>query len=289
MEIVALLDAHPALLFSLTAVLGLCVGSFLNVVIHRLPIMMERRWQMECADLTDAEKVTSKTEPYNLLVPKSSCPTCNAPITASQNIPVLSWLILRGRCGNCRVKISVQYPAIEALTAVLSVIVVAHFGATIQSITAIVFTWSLVALSAIDFKTTLLPDDITLPLLWFGLLANTYTMFTDLHSAVIGATAGYLILWFVYQVFRLITGKEGMGYGDFKLLAAMGAWLGWQQLPLIILVSSLLGAVVGIGLIIVRGRDKNIPIPFGPYLAGAGWIAMLWGEQIMHRYLQYSA
>jgi leader peptidase (prepilin peptidase)/N-methyltransferase len=289
MEFVALLDAFPALLFSLTAALGLCVGSFLNVVIHRLPIMMERRWQMECADLADTETVTVKTEPYNLCVPKSSCPACNTPIAASQNIPVLSWLILRGRCANCQAKISPQYPAVEVLTAVLSVIVVAHFGATIQSVTAIVFTWSLVALSAIDFKTTLLPDDITLPLLWLGLLTNTFTVFTDLQSAVIGATAGYLILWSVYQAFKLITGKEGMGYGDFKLLAAMGAWLGWQQLPLIVLLSSLLGAVVGIGLIIVRGRDRNIPIPFGPYLAGAGWIAMLWGEQIMHYYLQYAA
>ncbi len=291
MSVITLFNDSPGLLLILALLIGLSIGSFLNVVIHRLPIMMEKRWHNECANLiaTETTGTTQEQATYNLLVPRSRCPGCDAQITPLQNIPVISWLFLRGRCANCQARISIQYPAIEIVTAILSVVVIWHFGVTAQSIAALVFTWTLIALSAIDFKTTLLPDDLTLPLLWLGLLCNTLGLFTDLNSAVIGAVLGYLVLWLVYHAFRLITGKEGMGYGDFKLLAALGAWLGWQQLPLVILLSSLLGAIVGIGLIIVRGRDKNIPIPFGPYLAGAGWIALLWGEQIMHYYLQLSA
>ena len=231
-------------------------------------------------------------ERYNLLVPRSRCPRCNAEITALQNIPVVSWLLLGGKCASCRTSISVRYPIVEFATAVLSAAVAMHFGWHWQTLAALLFTWALISLTVIDLDHTLLPDVITIPLLWLGLLLSlfwhaglTAPAPTDPASAILGAVCGYLILWTVFWAFKLATGKDGMGYGDFKLLGALGAWMGWQMLPLILLLSALAGAVVGIALIVLRGRDRNVPIPFGPYLAAAGWIALLWGPQIMGGYL----
>lgn len=287
------LQAYPLLGLACTLVLGLLVGSFLNVVIYRLPKMMERDWQQQCRDfLTDDGDIAtlpahnSKQEPFNLMVPASSCPHCGHKIKPWENIPVISYLFLRGKCSNCKAKISARYPIIELVTGLLSVAVIYYVGVNWSGLAAFIFTWSLIALTMIDFDTYLLPDDITLPLLWLGLIANSFGAFTDLPSALWGAIAGYLALWSVYKVFKLVTGKEGMGYGDFKLLAALGAWMGWQMLPQIILLSSLVGAVIGISMIVMRGRDKNIPIPFGPYLAIAGWIAFVWGDTINQSYLK---
>jgi leader peptidase (prepilin peptidase)/N-methyltransferase len=271
-----------------SGLLGLIIGSFLNVVIYRLPLMMQREWESECREMLGQEPLEKQSEPFNLNRPRSCCPHCGHAITAIENIPVLSYLFLRGRCSGCQAKISPRYPLVEAATALLSLIVAAHFGFGWQAAAAILLTWVLITLSLIDFDVQLLPDNITLPLLWFGLLLNLNGLFADLQSAVIGAVAGYLALWGVYQLFKLLTGKEGMGYGDFKLLALFGAWLGWQYLPQIILISALVGAVIGISLILILGRDRNIPIPFGPYLAVAGWVAMLWGEEINRTYLQWS-
>ncbi|MET0091064.1 MAG: A24 family peptidase [Candidatus Thiodiazotropha sp.] len=270
--------------------IGLTVGSFLNVVIHRLPRMMEKQWHRDCQELLAAEQTEQVADdaPYTLSHPASHCPHCGHQIRAWENIPVLSWLWLRGRCSACQKPISLRYPLVEAVTGGLSFVVAYHFGFTWVALAALVLTWALIALSMIDFDVQLLPDNITLPFLWLGLLINLGGLFTDLQSAVIGAAAGYLALWSVYQLFKRLTGKEGMGYGDFKLLALLGAWFGWQYLPQIILLSALVGAVVGILLIVVRGRDRNIPIPFGPYLAAAGWISMMWGEQINQAYLHWS-
>lgn len=287
------LQAYPALGLACTLVLGLLVGSFLNVVIYRLPKMMERDWQGQCRDFltNDADIAAlptndSKQEPFNLMVPASRCPHCGHKIKPWDNIPVISYLFLRGKCSNCKAGISARYPVIESITGLLSVAVIFYVGVNWSGLAALVFTWSLIALTMIDFDTYLLPDDITLPLLWLGLIANSFNTFTDLPSALWGAIAGYLALWSVYKLFKLVTGKEGMGYGDFKLLAALGAWMGWQMLPQIILLSSLVGAVIGISMIVIRGRDKNIPIPFGPYLAIAGWIAFIWGDTINQSYLK---
>ena len=264
------------LIFSLcAALLGLCVGSFLNVVIHRLPKMMEREWRAECAEIAGQEVPVA--ERYNLVVPRSACPSCNRPITALENIPLLSWLVLRGKCAGCNARISPRYPAVEALTAALSAYIAWHFGFGMAAAGALLFTWAMIALTFIDLDTYYLPDSITLPLLWLGLLLNINSTYAPLSGAVIGAAAGYLSLWGVYWIFKWATGKEGMGYGDFKLLAAIGAWLGWQMLPLTILLSSLVGAVIGIGLIVLAGRGRSVPIPFGPYLAIAGMIALLHG------------
>lgn len=265
------------------ALLGLCVGSFLNVVIHRLPKMMERQWRAECAELAGQEAPAA--ERYNLVVPRSACPSCSRPITALENIPLLSWLVLRGKCAGCGMRISLRYPAVEAATALLSAYVAWHFGFGIAAAGALLFTWAMIALTGIDLDTYYLPDSITLPLLWLGLLFNVNGTFTPLPSAVIGAAAGYLSLWAVYWIFKWATGKEGMGYGDFKLLAAIGAWLGWQMLPLTILLSSLVGAVIGISLIVFAGRGRSVPIPFGPYLAIAGMIALLHGPALTRSYL----
>lgn len=269
--------------------LGLIVGSFLNVLILRLPKRMQAELGEACAEQRGepVEPLPSRWFGLDYLItPGSTCPQCNHAIRAWENIPVVSYLILRGRCSACRTKIGLRYPIVEALTGLLSLAVVLHFGATIQAIPALILTWGLLALTVIDLDEQLLPDQITLPLLWLGLLVNIDGMFVDLTSAVIGAAAGYLSLWFVFQLFRLLTGREGMGYGDFKLLAVFGAFLGWQLLPQIILVSSFIGAAVGIGLVVLRGRDRQIPIPFGPYLAGAGLIALFWGEEINRGYLQ---
>ncbi|MFP4079032.1 MAG: prepilin peptidase [Ectothiorhodospira sp.] len=283
-----LLAAQPAVLLSATALLGLVIGSFLNVLIHRLPLMMERQWQREARAWLGEEAPTGEgtDRPFNLLVPHSRCPACGHRIRVRENIPVLSYLILRGRCAACRTRISPQYPLVETAAAVLAVTVIAHFGATWAGAAALLLTWSLLALAVIDLRTSLLPDTLTLPVLWLGLVLNLGGIFTDPTSSLLGAVLGYLSLWSVYQAFRLLTGKEGMGYGDFKLFALLGAWLGWQMLPLIILLASLVGALVGLTLIVLRGRDRELPIPFGPYLAAAGWIALLWGEPMVTAYLR---
>ena len=266
-------------------VLGLCVGSFLNVVIHRLPKMMEQEWHGQCAELR-GETLPPAAEPLSLAKPRSRCPDCGHQITAIENIPLISYLlILRGKCSGCKAPISPRYPIIEALTGLLSAYVAWHFGPTLQAVGALALIWSLIALAAIDLDTQLLPDSITLPLLWLGLGFNLWATYTDLSSAVVGAMLGYLALWSVFWLFKLATGKEGMGYGDFKLLAALGAWLGWSMLPAIILLSSVVGAAVGITLIVAARHGRNVPIPFGPYLAAAGGIALFWGESITRSYL----
>lgn len=267
--------------------LGLSVGSFLNVVIYRLPKMLETQWTHDCHEHL-GQATEEPAEPFNLNRPGSHCPACNHKIKPWENIPVLSWLLLKGRCSGCQTRISPRYPIIETVTGLLSLTVAMHFGFTWAALGALVLTWALIALSMIDFDVQLLPDNITLPFLWLGLLFSLGGIFTDTGSAVIGAAAGYLSLWSVYQLFKRLTGKEGMGYGDFKLLAMLGAWLGWPYLPQIIILSALVGALVGISLILLRGRDRNIPIPFGPYLAAAGWISLMWGEEINRTYLQLS-
>jgi leader peptidase (prepilin peptidase)/N-methyltransferase len=283
MSVATVLQGSPTLFIATCVLLGLCTGSFLNVVIHRMPRIMESRWRAECAEL--AEQETQAAEPYNLVVPHSSCPSCGHRITALQNIPLLSYLLLRGKCSACGTSISPRYPVVEALTGLLSGYAAWHLGFSIATAGALVFTWAMIALAFIDFDTFYLPDDITLPLLWAGLLFNLVGGYTDLASAVIGAAAGYLSLWLVFWIFKLATGKEGMGYGDFKLLAAIGAWLGWKMLPLVILLSSFVGAVIGILLIVIARRGRNVPIPFGPYLAIAGIIALFHGEALTRHYL----
>jgi leader peptidase (prepilin peptidase) / N-methyltransferase len=280
-----LIDAFQSQLWFYLAtvfIVGLMVGSFLNVVIHRLPIMMEADWKQQCLEFLHPDQAASAppSPRYNLVVPRSACPHCGHKITALENVPVISYLALRGKCSNCKAPINARYPAVELLTGLLTLAVAWKFGVSVQAISAIAFTWALIALTFIDADTTLLPDDITLPLLWAGLLVNAFGLFTSLSAAVFGAVAGYLVLWSVFWLFKLTTGKEGMGYGDFKLLAAIGAWLGWQMLPQVILLSALVGAIVGVIGIVVYGREKGAKIPFGPYLAAAGFIALLWGPQI---------
>ena len=282
-DLIALLRASPPFAAALAGVLGLVVGSFLNVVIHRLPKMLSREWEAQCAALRG--ETASETPTYNLVVPRSACPACGGQIAAWHNIPVLSWLALRGRCARCKAPISARYPVIELLSGALSAFAVWHFGASAAALGALLFIWTLLALTFIDFDTQLLPDNLTLPLLWLGLLFNISGTYVSLASAVIGAIAGYLSLWSVYWLFKLVTGKEGMGFGDFKLLAAIGAWLGWQMLPLTILLSSLVGAIVGISLIIFARHGRQVPIPFGPYLAGGGLIALFWGQDLTRLYL----
>ncbi|MDX9767197.1 MAG: A24 family peptidase [Ectothiorhodospiraceae bacterium] len=281
----------PWFFYLATGLLALLIGSFLNVVIHRLPIMMERHWRTDCRELLGVAAPADETAdtPYNLVVPRSACPGCGHRISALENIPILSYLVLRGRCAGCGTRIPLQYPLVELTTAVLSLLVLWRFGPGWQMAAACLLTWALIALAVIDLRTQLLPDGITLPFLWLGLLLNLGGLFTDLQSAVLGAAAGYLALWLVYQGFRLLTGKEGMGFGDFKLLGMLGAWMGWQALPVIILLSSFVGALVGVSLILFRRHDRNIPIPFGPYLAAAGWIALLWGDSLVAWYLDFLA
>ena len=266
-------------------IVGLCVGSFLNVVIHRLPKMLERGWRAQSEELSG--KPPSDEPPYNLITPRSQCPACGHRIGALENIPVVSFLFLRGRCSACAAPISARYPIVEVLTGTLTVAAVLRFGVTPAAAAACVLIWSLIALTFIDFDTQLLPDTITLPLLWSGLLANVagFVPGVSLRDAVIGAIAGYVSLWTIYWLFKLIRGKEGMGYGDFKLLSALGAWLGWQMLPLIVLLSSFVGAIIGISLVVFKGRDHQIPLAFGPYLAIAGVIALFFGRSLMSLYL----
>jgi len=278
-----LMQEEPAFFISASVIFGLMIGSFLNVVIHRLPKIMEQEWQRNCEELQGNEPTAAAK--YNLLVPRSACPKCGHKITAMENIPVISYLFLRGKCSGCKTPISLRYPMIEALTGILAGLISWHFGYSAMAVAAWVFAFALIALTFIDFDTQLLPDDITLPLLWLGLLFNLNGGFTDLHSALIGAVAGYLILWSVYWLFKLLTGKEGMGYGDFKLLAAIGAWFGWQLLPAVILLSSLAGSIIGIGLIVLTKHGRNVPIPFGPYLALGGIAALFLGPQLSAFYL----
>ena len=285
MEAIALLADSPLFLTFSTLLLGLLVGSFINVVAYRLPRMLQHEWHSQCDELLaerdGREAVDTAEPPGNLVTPRSRCPHCGHAIRAWENIPLLSYLWLRGRCSGCHGKISLRYPLVELSCGLLSAAVAWHFGFTIELLGALLLTWTLLALTLIDLDHQLLPDSITQPLLWGGLLFALFAAFATPIDAIIGAVAGYLSLWLVFHGFRLLTGKEGMGYGDFKLLAALGAWLGWQTLPLIILLSSLLGAVVGIALVVLRGHDRNIPIPFGPWLAAGGWLSLLWGEQIL--------
>lgn len=284
-ELQLLLASNSVVLLTLTTVLGLLVGSFLNVVAYRLPIMMERRWKQECTELQTGEPAEAQ-ETFNLVKPASTCPSCGHKIRPWENIPVLSYLLQKGRCVSCNTSISAQYPFVELATGILSLLVVWHFGYSSAALAALVFTWILVALTTIDFNTQLLPDNLTYPLLWLGLLLNLDGMFTDYASSLLGAVFGYLSLWSVFIIFKLVTGKEGMGHGDFKLLAALGAWVGWQFLPLIIVLSSVVGAIVGVILIRFRNHEHGTPMPFGPFLATAGWIALMWGEPIIEAYLR---
>jgi leader peptidase (prepilin peptidase)/N-methyltransferase len=289
MHVIEYLRANPAVFLLFITLLGLVIGSFLNVVIHRLPVIMERDWRGQCKELLGGdESPPEKTEPYDLVRPRSQCPSCGTQVRAADNIPVLSYLLLHGRCAACGWHIPVRYPAVEILTGVFSLAVAWRFGVSVHTISALFFTWSLIALSFIDLDTQLLPDAITLPMLWAGLTFNLFGIHATLWDAVVGAICGYGILWGVYQAFRLLTGKEGMGFGDFKLLAMLGAWMGWQHLPLIILFSSVLGAVVGIAMMLTKGHDREVPIPFGPYLAAAGWIGLMWGGDILQAYLNLS-
>jgi len=291
LRLIDVFAAQPALFIGACLVVGLLIGSFLNVVIHRLPVMLERQWRAECAALAAGSEPAPREERFNLVVPRSACPTCRAPITAWQNIPLLSFLALGGRCAACRAPISVRYPLIEALTAVMSAAVAWRFGFGAAALAALVLTWFLIALAFIDMDTQYLPDSLTLPLLWLGLLVSlagaaqaNASIPVDLRSSVIGAVAGYLSLWSIYQLFRLATGKEGMGYGDFKLLSALGAWLGWQLILPIVLVAAAVGAVSGVMLLSIQGRDRATPLAFGPYLAASGWLMLLCGHDIVERY-----
>ena len=278
-----LLHAEPALFTGLVFLFSLLIGSFLNVVIHRLPKMMEADWHAQCAELRG--ETPAESMPYNLAVPRSACPQCGHRITALENIPLLSWLWLRGRCSACSTPIGARYPLVELLTALLSAAVAWKWGVSAQTLGALLLVWTLVALAFIDLGTTLLPDSLTLPLLWLGLLFNLGGHFASLPDAVIGAIAGYGVLWSVYWLFKLVTGKDGMGYGDFKLLAAIGAWLGWQMLPVTLLLSSVVGAAIGIAMIVLVKHDRRVPIPFGPYLAGGGLVALFFGTDLTQAYL----
>lgn len=287
-DVITTFQQLPWVFISSVALLSLVVGSFLNVLIYRLPIMMEREWQAEFNAYFQPTQQQSAPSRFNLAVPRSACPSCNTQIAAYDNVPLLSWLALKGRCRHCQTPISARYPAVELLTAVLSAVIAWQHGPTLTAALLLFLTWGLIALSFIDIDKMLLPDQLTLPLLWLMLLFSlSDAAFVTPGQAILGAAAGYLSLWSVYWLFKLLTGKEGMGYGDFKLLAIFGALLGWQQLPLIILLSSLVGAIIGASLLAIQGKDKATPIPFGPYIAAAGWIAVLWGEQLTNAYLGY--
>ncbi len=286
--LLSLLEASPLALTLCLLALGLMVGSFLNVVVYRLPVMMQREWEQEAAEILGQESSdqTSKSDAtFNLMQPPSHCPRCNAPVKPWQNMPLISYALLRGKCATCKAPISVRYPLVELATGLATAAIGWSFGWSAVTVALIAFMWITLALTMIDFDTQLLPDSLVFPLIWLGLLVNLFGVIVPIQEAVVGAMAGYLSLWSVYWAFKLITGKEGMGYGDFKLLAALGAWFGWQALPLIVLLSALVGAVVGITLMVILGRDKNIPIPFGPYLCGAGWVYVYWGPAIMTWYL----
>ena len=284
MSLLQAFQSFPALFVTAVVALSLAIGSFLNVVIHRLPKMLERQWHDELAELNSQPRASKPR--YNLVAPRSQCPACGHQIRALENIPLVSYIALGGKCSACEARISPRYPLVEALTGVLSGYVAWRFGFTWTTAAALLFVWAMIALAFIDLDTFFLPDDITLPLIWAGLLVNSGGIFVDLQSAVMGAIAGYLVLWVVFWGYKFATGREGMGYGDFKLLAAIGAWLGWKMLPVVILLSSFVGAVVGISLIIFARHARNVPIPFGPYLVLGGLIALFWGDALVRYYLQ---
>ncbi len=288
-SIIPAFEASPWLFYATVFFTGLCVGSFLNVVAFRLPVIMDREWKRECHQFLelDEPEFDDYTHALGLSLPASACPACGHTIRFWENIPVLSYLLLRGKCSACDSAISIQYPLIEILTAVASIIVAWHFGITLQTPAMLIFTWILIALVLIDIKKQLLPDNITLPLMWLGIFISLFNLFINLQGSIIGAIAGYLVLWSVFQLFKLVTGKEGMGYGDFKLLAALGAWGGYTLLPQIILISSVIGSIFGISMILLKLTRKQQPIPFGPYLAIAGWIALMWGDKINQQYLHF--
>ncbi|HMH28188.1 MAG TPA: A24 family peptidase [Steroidobacteraceae bacterium] len=297
-DVVLLYSASPALFAGSVFLLGLIIGSFLNVVIYRLPIILEREWRSQASEVLATAEPSITAAPlgrFTLSTPRSACPKCTARITALQNIPVISWLVLRGRCASCKAKISARYPLVELTTGLLSAWVAWHFGFGAPAACALLVTWALIALTGIDIDHQLLPDNITLPLMWAGLLAAVIigpipgaALPVSPRDAIIGAAAGYISLWLVFHAFKLVTGKEGMGYGDFKLFAALGAWLGWKVLPLVIVLSAATGAVLGILMIALQGRDRRAPMPFGPYLAAAGWLAMMYGDALFNGYLRIS-
>jgi leader peptidase (prepilin peptidase) / N-methyltransferase len=288
MGLITVLQQSPVFFYTIVGIFGLMVGSFLNVVIYRLPKIMEREWRYECSVLLELTPPVESEHKYNLILPRSACPHCLHKISALENIPLLSFILLGGKCRYCKQNISRRYPFIELSSSLLALVIAMHFGVTIHTLLAMAFTWSLLVLSVIDYDHQLLPDNITLPFLWLGIIANMFGIFTDVYSSLLGVIFGYFTLWAVYMVFKLITGKEGMGYGDFKLLAMIGAWLGWQSLPLIIIISSLLGSIIGICLIIFKSYTKSQPIPFGPYLALGGWIALLFDDKLIALYLNWA-
>ena len=280
---ISLFEQHPVVYLATLFVLGATVGSFLNVVIYRLPVMMQREWRHDCLEFLE-QPADAESDKFNLSTPRSRCGHCGHQITVLENIPIISYLVLGAKCSNCKTRISPQYPLVELFTALVSVIVGWHFGVSLQALAALFLSWCLIAASGIDIGHKLLPDSITLPLLWLGILLSLFNVFVDLESSVMGAMAGYMSLWTVYILFKLVTGKEGMGHGDFKLLAMLGAWLGWKPLFVVILTSSLVGAFVGIGMILLKLTERGTQIPFGPYLAAAGWMTLLWGNELMKFY-----
>ncbi|ODS23330.1 methyltransferase [Candidatus Endobugula sertula] len=287
--LLATIAAIPWFYYPFVLLIGLLIGSFLNVVIFRTPKIMEQEFRQGCCEFLDIKNHQTKVETLSLSKPSSTCPRCKNLIKPWHNIPIISYLLLKGKCAHCACPISIRYPLVELATGLLTVLTIAVLGLSMESLVALLLLWSLIALAMIDIDTQLLPDSITLPLLWSGLIANSFGLYVELAEAVWGVVCGYLSLWSVFWLFKILTGKEGMGYGDFKLLAALGAWMGWQALPLIILLSSFVGACIGIAGIMMLGRDKNVPIPFGPYLAIAGWIAFLWGDHITQAYLRFLA
>jgi leader peptidase (prepilin peptidase)/N-methyltransferase len=283
-DLVSFFQLHETTYLTFLFILGLLIGSFLNVVIYRLPIMMQREWRYDCLEFLELPPETP-AEKFNLSIPRSRCGECGHAISVLENIPILSYLALRGKCRACKTNISMRYPLVELLTGVISLVIGWHFGVSIQVLLGLFFSWCLIAASGIDFGHKLLPDTITLPLMWLGILLSLFNVFIDLETSVIGAIAGYLSLWSVFVLFKLVTGKEGMGHGDFKLLAALGAWCGWKMLLVIVLTSSLIGAIVGISMILLSKSERSTQIPFGPYLAAAGWISFLWGPVLLNTYL----
>ena len=288
MNVLTFFLLNPILFYFASGILALLIGSFLNVVIYRLPKMMETEWKKECKLLLGMDNGNETEAVFNLVLPGSSCPSCQSRISPLDNIPVISYLFLQGKCRNCNTRIALRYPLIELTSCLLIVAVAIEFGVSVQSFFAFLLTWSLITLAVIDYDHKLLPDSITLPFLWLGIICNLFGIFTDIESSVYGAIFGYLILWFVFMLFKIITGKEGMGHGDFKLLAMLGAWLGWQYLPLIIILSSLSGSVVGIGLMLFSKHNKSQPIPFGPFLALAGWVSLMYGDLLTGLYIHWA-
>jgi len=282
-QLIYTFEQYPALYLGTLFVFGSLVGSFLNVVIYRLPLMMQREWRNDCLEFLEQPAAEEEAR-FNLAVPRSRCGECGHQISALENIPIVSYLVLGGKCSSCKTRISVQYPLVELFTAVISVVVGWHFGVSLQALAVLLLSWSLIAASGIDIGHKLLPDSITLPLLWLGILLALFDVFVSLEDSVIGAMAGYLSLWSIFMLFKLFTGKEGMGFGDFKLLAMLGAWLGWKPLFVVVLTSSLVGSVVGISMILLQKIGRGTQIPFGPYLAAAGWMTLLWGEDLMRFY-----